>query len=35
MQLFATILSNVCYRLFGTIVGPHWQGRINPSKNII
>lgn len=30
MQLFATILSDVCYRLYGVVVGPWWKGPINP-----
>jgi len=30
MQLFATILSDVCYRLHGIVVGPCWQGSVNP-----
>jgi CRISPR-associated protein Cas5d len=30
MQLFATILSDVCYRLHAVIVGPRWEGRVNP-----
>ncbi len=34
MQLFATILSNVCYRLHGMVVGPRWQGVINPRHHL-
>ena len=30
MQLFATILSNVCYRLHGIVTGPRWEGHVNP-----
>jgi CRISPR-associated protein Cas5d len=30
MQLFATVLSDVCYRLHGIVVGPRWNGHINP-----
>jgi CRISPR-associated protein Cas5d len=29
MQLFATVLSDVCYRLHATILGPRSPGRIN------
>lgn len=29
MQLFATILADVCYRLHGIVVGPHGSGQIN------
>src|SRR5574341_316014 len=29
MQLFATVLSDVCYRLHGTVVGAHRTGNIN------
>ncbi|MEN6494313.1 MAG: CRISPR-associated protein Cas5 [Thermoguttaceae bacterium] len=29
MQFFATVLSNVCYRLHGLVVGPHRPGQIN------
>jgi CRISPR-associated protein Cas5d len=34
MQLFATILRDVCYRLHGIVVGPRWQGRINPRHHL-
>ena len=34
MQLFATILSDVCYRLHGVVVGPRWQGHINPRHHL-
>ncbi|MBI5590873.1 MAG: CRISPR-associated protein Cas5 [Deltaproteobacteria bacterium] len=34
MQLFATILSGVCFRLHGSIVGPPWKGRINPRHHL-
>jgi CRISPR-associated protein Cas5d len=34
MQLFATILRNVCYRLHGFVVGPCWEGRINPRHHL-
>ncbi len=29
MQFFATVLSDVCYRLYGVVVGPHSSGRVN------
>ncbi len=29
MQFFATVLSNVCYRLYGTVVGPYRPSRNN------
>ena len=34
MQVFATILTDVCYRLYGTIVGPPWRGRVNPRHHL-
>lgn len=34
MQLFATVLSHVCYRLHGEIIGPRWQGRVNPRHHL-
>lgn len=34
MQLFSTVLRNVCYRLHGVIVGPRWNGRINPRHHL-
>lgn len=30
MQLFATVLRDVCFRIHGVIDGPEWKGRINP-----
>lgn len=29
MQLFATILTDVCFRIHGTIIGPKSQGKVN------
>jgi CRISPR-associated protein Cas5d len=34
MQLFATILSDVCYRVHGIIVGPRRAGGINPRHHL-
>jgi CRISPR-associated protein Cas5d len=34
MQLFATILEHVCYRLYGFVVGPPWEGRVNPRHHL-
>ena len=34
MQLFATILSDVCYRLHAIVVGPRWEGRTNPRHHL-
>ncbi len=34
MQLFATILRDVCYRLNGVVVGPRWEGPINPRHHL-
>lgn len=34
MQLFATILSDVCYRLIGIVDGPRWASRINPRHHL-
>ena len=34
MQLFATILGHVCYRLHGSVVGPPWEGRVNPCLHL-
>lgn len=34
MQLFATILGHVCYRLHGSVVGPPWEGRVNPRHHL-
>ncbi len=34
MQLFATILTSVCYRLYGIVVGPSWKGNINPRHHL-
>lgn len=34
MQLFATILSRVCYRLHGVVVGPQLQGRKNSRHHL-
>lgn len=34
MQLFATILSDVCYRLHGIVVSPDRQGCVNPRHHL-
>lgn len=34
MQLFATVLTDVCYRLHGTIVGQRSNGRINARHHL-
>ncbi|HKM56696.1 MAG TPA: CRISPR-associated protein Cas5 [Isosphaeraceae bacterium] len=34
MQLFATALSGVCYRLHGEIVGPRRRGMVNPRHHL-
>jgi CRISPR-associated protein Cas5d len=34
MQLFATVLSGVCYRLHGEVVGPRGDGRRNPRHHL-
>ncbi|MGO9372874.1 MAG: CRISPR-associated protein Cas5 [Syntrophobacteraceae bacterium] len=34
MQLFSTILRDVCYRLRGMVAGPRWEGPINPRHHL-
>ncbi len=34
MQLFATVLSDVCYRLHGIVVGPRSRGQINARHHL-
>lgn len=34
MQLSATILRNVCYRLHGAVVGPFLPGKVNPRHHL-
>ena len=34
MQLFATVLSGVCYRLHGEVVGPRGNGPTNPRHHL-
>lgn len=34
MQVYATILSNVCYRLYGVIVSSQWKSQNNPRHHL-
>lgn len=34
MQIFATVLSDVCYRLYGEVVGGRWQVRNDPRHHL-
>jgi len=34
MQLYATVLADVCYRLYGTILGEHPRGGRNPRHHL-
>jgi CRISPR-associated protein Cas5d len=34
MQLFATALSGVCYRLYGEVIGPRRPGTVNPRHHL-
>jgi CRISPR-associated protein Cas5d len=34
MQFFATILSNVCYRLHGIVINSQWKDRNNPGHHL-